>query len=53
MNANVPKRKIFDALDMLIGEERIWRQTAEAEAGGIQMFPIDKIRALLRLYEDE
>lgn len=55
MKANAPKRKIFDAVDMLTGESPA-QSTAEA-AGGIQMVPVDKIKAFhdhpFRLYEGE
>lgn len=55
MKANAPKRKIFDAVDMLTGESP--ERMAEAAAGGVQMLPVDKIKAFhdhpFRLYEGE
>ena len=55
MNANGPKRKIFDAVDMLTEESSA--QTAEKAEGGVQMLPIDKIKAFhdhpFHLYEGE
>lgn len=55
MKANAPKRKIFDAVDMLTGESPA--QTTETAAGGVQMLPVDKIKAFhdhpFRLYEGE
>ncbi|MDY3727318.1 MAG: hypothetical protein SO015_04080 [Wujia sp.] len=43
MKANAPKRKIFDAVDMLTGETPA--QVTESTAGGVQMVPVDKIKA--------
>ena len=55
MKANAPKRKIFDAVDMLTGEAPA-QETAEA-MGGIQMLPVEKIKPFhehpFRLYEGE
>ena len=55
MKANAPKRKIFDAVDMLTGESPA--QDAASAAGGVQMIPVDKIKAFhdhpFRLYEGE
>ena len=55
MKANAPKRKIFDAVDMLTGEVPA-QETAEAVAG-IQMLPVEKIKPFhehpFRLYEGE
>ena len=55
MKANAPKRKIFDAVDMLTGEAPV-QESAEA-AGGIQMLPVEKIKPFhehpFRLYEGE
>lgn len=55
MKANAPKRKIFDAVDMLTGESSA--QTTETASGGVQMLPVDKIKAFhdhpFRLYEGE
>lgn len=55
MKANAPKRKIFDAVDMLTGESPA--QDAASAAGGVQMVPVDKIKAFhdhpFRLYEGE
>ena len=55
MKANAPKRKIFDAVDMLTGESPA--QNAVPAAGGVQMIPLDKIKAFhdypFRLYEGE
>lgn len=55
MKANAPKRKIFDAVDMLTGESPA--QTTETASGGVQMLPVDKIKAFhdhpFRLYEGE
>ena len=55
MKANAPKRKIFDAVDMLTGESPA--QTTETAAGGVQMLPVEKIKAFhdhpFRLYEGE
>lgn len=55
MKANAPKRKIFDAVDMLAGE--IPAQVTETAAGGVQMVTVDKIKAFhdhpFRLYEGE
>lgn len=55
MKANAPKRKIFDAVDMLTGESPA--QTTETAAGGVQMLPVDKIEAFhdhpFRLYQGE
>lgn len=42
MKANAPKRKIFDAVDMLIGESPV--QTRETAAGGVQMLSVNKIK---------
>ncbi|MCM1343741.1 MAG: ParB/RepB/Spo0J family partition protein [Lachnospiraceae bacterium] len=52
MKANAPKRKIFDAVDMMTAD------TAEAEIGnGLQSLPIDKIKPFhdhpFHLYEGE
>ena len=48
MKANAPKRKIFDAVDMMTGE---------APAAGVEMIPIDKIKPFhehpFRLYEGD
>ncbi len=53
MKANAPKRKIFDAVDMLTGESPV--QAAETATGGVQMIPVDRIKAFhdhpFRLYE--
>ena len=53
MMANAPKRKIFDAVDMLTGESPV--QAAETATGGVQMIPVDRIKAFhdhpFRLYE--
>lgn len=55
MKANAPKRKIFDAVDMLTGESPA--QTTETAAGGVQMLPVDKVKAFhdhpFRMYEGE
>ena len=55
MKANAPKRKIFDAVDMLTGASPA--QTTEPVAGGVQMLHVDKIKAFhdhpFRLYEGE
>lgn len=55
MKANAPKRKIFDAVDMLTGESPAQDETSAA--GGVQMIPMDKIKAFhdhpFRLYEGE
>ena len=55
MKANAPKRKIFDAVDMLTGDPPA--QTTETATGGIQMLPVDKIKAFhdhpFHLYEGE
>ena len=55
MKANAPKRKIFDAVDMLTGEAPA-QGMAEA-AGGVQMLPVEKIKPFhehpFRLYEGE
>ena len=55
MKANAPKRKIFDAVDMLTGEAPA-QEAAEA-AGGIQMLPVEKIKPFhehpFRLYEGD
>lgn len=52
MKANAPKRKIFDAVDMMTAD------TAKAETGnGLQSLPVDKIKPFhdhpFRLYEGE
>ena len=55
MKANSPKRKIFDAVDMLTEESSA--QSIEKDEGGIRMIPIDKIKAFhdhpFHLYEGE
>ncbi len=55
MKANAPKRKIFDAVDVLVGNPQA--QQAEKAAGGVRMIPVDKIRPFhdhpFRLYEGE
>lgn len=55
MKANGPKRKIFDAVDMLTEESSA--QITEKAEGGVQMLPIDKIKAFhdhpFHLYEGE
>ena len=55
MKANAPKRKIFDAVDMLTGDAP--GQKAIEAAGGIQMLPVDGILPFrehpFRLYEGE
>lgn len=52
MKANAPKRKIFNAVDMMTAD------AAKAETGsGLQSLPVDKIKAFhdhpFRLYEGE
>lgn len=52
MKANAPKRKIFDAVDMMTAD------TAKAETGsGLQNLPVDKVKPFhdhpFRLYEGE
>lgn len=53
MKANEPKRKIFDAVDMLTEESSA--QGIEKDEGGVQMLSIDKIKAFhahpFNLYE--
>lgn len=55
MKANSPKRKIFDAVDMLTEETSA--QTADTTEGGVKMLPLDKIKAFhdhpFHLYEGE
>ncbi len=55
MKANAPKRKIFDAVDMLTGETPV-QERAEA-ADGIHMLPVEKIKPFhehpFRLYEGD
>ena len=55
MKANSPKRKIFDAVDMLTGENSA--QTADKTESGVQTLPLDKIKAFhdhpFHLYEGE
>ena len=55
MKANAPKRKIFDAVDVLVGDSS--PQEAEKAAGGVQMIPVEQIRPFhdhpFRLYEGE
>ena len=55
MKTSAPKRKIFDAVDMLTGDTSA-KETVEA-AGEIQMLPVDKIKPFhdhpFRLYEGE
>ena len=55
MKANAPKRKIFDAVDMLTGETPA-QERAEV-ADGIQMLPVENIKPFhdhpFRLYEGE
>ena len=53
MKANAPKRKIFDAVDVLVGET----PTQVKAAGGVRTIPVDQIRPFhnhpFRLYEGE
>lgn len=55
MKANSPKRKIFDAVDMLTEETSA--QTADTTESGVQMLPLDKIKTFhdhpFHLYEGE
>lgn len=55
MKADAPKRKLFDAVDMLTGD--VLAQETIGAAGGIQMLPIDKIKPFhehpFRFYEGE
>lgn len=55
MKANGPKRKIFDAVDMLTEEASA--QVQDKAADGVQMLPLDKIKAFhdhpFHLYEGE
>ena len=55
MKANAPKRKIFDAVDMLT-EDSSARVQGEAE-NGVQMLPVDQIESYhkhpFHLYEGE
>ena len=55
MKANAPKRKIFDAVDVLVGNPQ--EQKLNASRDGIQMIPVDKIKPFhdhpFRLYEGE
>lgn len=55
MKANSPKRKIFDAVDMLTEESSA--QAADKTESGVQMLPLDKIKAFhdhpFHLYEGE
>ena len=55
MKANAPKRKIFDAVDVLVGDSA--SQETEKAAGGVQMIPVGQIRPFhdhpFRLYEGE
>ena len=55
MKANSPKRKIFDAVDMLTEETSA--QAADKTENGVQMLPLDKIKAFhdhpFHLYEGE
>lgn len=55
MKANAPKRKIFDAVDVLVGDSSL--QETEKAAGGVQMIPVEQIRPFhdhpFRLYEGE
>ena len=55
MKANSPKRKIFDAVDMLTEESLA--QTADKTENGVQVLPLDKIKAFhdhpFHLYEGE
>ena len=55
MKANAPKRKIFDAVDMLT--EKASAQTTEKMGAGVQMIPVEEIRPFhdhpFRLYEGE
>ena len=52
MKANAPKRRIFDAVDMLTGESLT--QTRETAISGVQMLSVDKIKSFhdhpFRLY---
>ena len=43
MKANGPKRKIFDAVDMLTEESSA--QVQDQAADGVQMLPLDNIKA--------
>lgn len=53
MKANAPKRKMFDAVDMLTWENPA--QIAETAAGDVQMIPVDRIKVFhdhpFHLYE--
>ena len=55
MKANSPKRRIFDAVDMLTEETSA--QTADKTESGVKMLPLDKIKAFhdhpFHLYEGE
>ena len=55
MKAKAPKRKIFDAVDMLTGDAPA--QITETAAGGVHMIPVDGIKPFrdhpFRLYEGE
>lgn len=55
MKANGPKRKIFDAVDMLTEESSA--QVQNQMADGVQMLPLEKIKAFhdhpFHLYEGE
>ena len=55
MKANGPKRKIFDAVDLLTEESQ--EQVLDKAEDGIQMLPVDKIKAFhdhpFHLYEGE
>lgn len=55
MKANNPKRKIFDAVDTLTEESSA--QVQDQVADGVQMLPLDKIKAFhdhpFHLYDDE
>lgn len=55
MKANAPKRKIFDAVDVLVGDSS--HQETEKAAGSVQMIPVEQIRPFhdhpFRLYEGE
>ena len=55
MKANAPKRKIFDAADVLVGDSPTL-VTAKVD-GGVQMIPVEQIRPFhdhpFRMYEGE
>lgn len=55
MKANAPRRKIFDAVDLMTGNDQAG--AVRNPADGVQMLPVDKIRAFhdhpFRLYEGE